>query len=83
MDGKASIDSISYFDGGRETLPLKWDVTLPNTVTGTVFPVLRDPFRLVRELIPVVCEVIRGQNSTIWGFREAENACFLKAGRGF
>ena len=27
-------------------------------------------------------QAVRGQNSTVWGFREADNACFLEARRG-
>jgi hypothetical protein len=46
-------------------------------------PVVREPFPAIRDLFPAVREAVRGQNSTNWGFREAENACFLKARRGF
>jgi hypothetical protein len=41
-----------------------------------VDPAVRELCRRFRDLIPVVREVIRGQNSIVWGFREAENACF-------
>ena len=48
-------------------------------LTGTVFPVLREPCRIVRDLSPVLREsfpVVRdaesGQKATVLGFREAE-----------
>ena len=48
-----------------------------------VDPASREPCRIVCKLIPVVRDAVRGQNSTVWGFREAENACFLKVRRRF
>ena len=48
-----------------------------------VDPAIREPCRRGRDLIPVVCEVGSGRNSTVWGFREAENTCFSNGRRGF
>ncbi|HZL79895.1 MAG TPA: hypothetical protein VFC17_13745 [Candidatus Limnocylindrales bacterium] len=57
--------------------------TLPPTVPGQprIVPLVREASRVIRKLIPVVRDAVRGQNSTVWGLRKAEKAGFRQARR--